>query len=310
MRQICGRCGADVGDADFCSSCGALLERVAPSTLSEEATPTDSSSTNQPSAHNLIACSLCGHRNPPSRQNCEQCHIRLSHSDMPLAPRPAIRTNARVRAVIATGTTILAVAVFALLFNLFTGGSEDEGEASPTTLASDETTSTTAPPPIPTTQGVLSVQCSPEGLGANFSCDNLINGKSGEWQIRWTDITPGTQVTINMVFEQPITVRRLEWVNLSDETRFSQNFRVRTMEAGSDSGVAVPLNLVDRPGSQIVDLAIMRTNQLTLTITTVYDAEVRNGTVYKELAVQGMNVIGYAAAPVSVESTTTTVAAS
>ena len=113
-----------------------------------------------------------------------------------------------------------------------------------------------------------------------------------------------------MVFEQPITVRRLEWVNLSDETRFSQNFRVRTMEAGSDSGVAVPLNLVDRPGSQIVDLAIMRTNQLTLTITTVYDAEVRNGTVYKELAVQGMNVIGYAAAPVSVESTTTTVAAS
>lgn len=229
---------------------------------------------------------------------------------MPLAPRPAIRTNARVRAVIATGTTILAVAVFALLFNLFTGGSEDEGEASPTTLASDQTTSTTAPPPIPATQGVLSVQCSPEGLGANYSCDNLINGKRGEWQIRWTDITPGTQVTINMVFEQPITVRRLEWVNLSDENRFSQNFRVRTMEAGSDSGVAVPLNLVDRPGSQIVDLAIMRTNQLTLTITTVYDAEVRNGTAYKELAVQGINVIGYPAAPVSVESTTTTGAAS
>lgn len=223
---------------------------------------------------------------------------------MPMAPRPTIRTNARVRAVIATGATILAVAVFALLFNLFTGDPEEE-QASETTTTSAETTSTTAPPPIPTNQGVLSVQCSPVGLGANYECDNLINGKSGEWQIRWTDVTPGTQVTIQLIFEQPITVRRLEWVNLSDETRFYQNFRVRTMEAGSDSGVAVPLNLVDRPGSQIVDLAIMRTNQLSLNITTVYDAEVRNGTVYKELAVQGINVIGYPAAPLSVETTTT-----
>ncbi len=225
---------------------------------------------------------------------------------MPLAPRPAIRTNARVRAVIATGTTILAVAVLALLFNLFTGGSEGGSGATSTTVEAESTTSTTAPPPIPTTQGILSIQCAPEGLGGSYSCDNLINGKTGEWQIRWTEITPGTQVTINLVFEQPITIRRLEWVNLTDETRFYQNFRVRTMEAGSDSGVAVPLNLVDRPGSQIVDLAIMRTNRLSLTITTVYDAEVRNGTVYKELAVQGINVIGYAAAPLSVEATTTT----
>ena len=257
----------------------------------------------------MVVCSLCGHPNPPSRQNCEQCQIRLSHSEMPMAPRPTIRTNARVRAVIATGATILAVAVFALLFNLFTGDSETEDQPSDSTLASEETTTTTAPPPIPTTQGVLSVQCSPEGLGANFSCDNLVNGKSGEWQIRWTDVTPGTQVTIKLVFEQPITIRRLEWVNLTDDTRFYQNFRARTMEAGSDSGVAVPLNLVDRPGSQIVDLAIMRTNQLTLNITTVYNAEVRNGTVYKELAVQGINVVGYPAAPLTVETTTTGAAA-
>ncbi len=273
----------------------------------EELSPADSP-TDYPPTHNLVACSLCGHLNPPNRQSCEQCHIRLSHSDMPLAPRPAIRTNARVRAVIATGTTILAVAVFALLFNLFTGGSEGEPADAEATETTASSTTTTTPPPIPTTQGVLSVQCSPEGLGANYSCDNLINGKSGEWQIRWTDITPGTQVTIKLVFEQPITVRRLEWVNLADDTRFYQNFRVRTMEAGSDSGVAVPLNLVDRPGSQIVDLAILRTNQLTLTITTVYDAEVRNGTVYKELAVQGVNVIGYPAAPISVETTTTAAA--
>ena len=80
-----------------------------------------------------------------------------------MAPRPAIRTNARVRAVIATGATILGVAVFALLFNLFTGGSEGEEEPSETTEALEETTSTTAPPPIPTNQGVLSVQCTPEG---------------------------------------------------------------------------------------------------------------------------------------------------
>ena len=305
MRQICGRCGADVGDADFCSSCGALLERPIPSKPIEEPSPDDSSVVN-PSTHNMVACSLCGHLNPPSRQSCEQCHIRLSQANMPLAPRPTIGTNARVRAVIATGTTIFAVAVFALLFNLFTGGSEDE-EPTEETVAVDETTTTTAPPPIPTTQGVLSVECSPEGLGAIYSCDNLINGKTGEWQIRWTDITPGTQVTISLVFEQPITIRRLEWVNVSDEDRFYQNFRVRTMEAGSDSGVAIPLNLVDRLGSQIIDLAVMRTNQLNLTITTVYDAEVRNGTVYKELAVEGINVIGYPAAPLSSETTTTAV---
>jgi len=39
----------------------------------------------------------------------------------------------------------------------------------------------------------------------------------------------------------------------------------------------------------------------------VYDAEVRNGTVYKELAVEGINVIGYPAAPLSSETTTTAV---
>lgn len=304
MRQICGRCGADVGDADFCSSCGALLERPISPTPTE-ATSEDEFSLADSSSHNMITCSLCGHLNPPSRQSCEQCHIRLNQAAMPLAPRPTLGTNARVRAVIATGTTIFAVAVFALLFNLFTGGSEDDAEAPEEAAAVEETTTTTAPPPIPTTQGVLSVECSPEGLGAIYSCDNLINGKSGEWQIRWTDITPGTQVSITLVFEQPITIRRLEWVNLSEEDRFYQNFRVRTMEAGSDSGVAIPLNLVDRLGSQIIDLAIMRTNQLTLTITTVYDAEVRNGTVYKELAVEGINVIGYPAAPLSSETTTT-----
>lgn len=306
MRQICGRCGADVGDADFCSSCGALLERPIQSTSTEEPTLEDPSFT-YPSTHNMVTCSLCGHLNPPSRQSCEQCHIRLSQADMPLAPRPTIGTNARVRAVIATGTTVFAVAVFALLFNLFTGGSEDDSETTEETAAVEETTTTTAPPPIPTTQGVLSVECVPEGLGAIYSCDNLINGKTGEWQIRWTDITPGTQVTISLVFEQPITIRRLEWVNVSDEDRFYQNFRVRTLEAGSDSGVAIPLNLVDRLGSQIIDLAVMRTNQLDLTITTVYDAEVRNGTVYKELAVEGINVIGYPAAPLISETTTTAV---
>ena len=290
-----------MGNADFCSSCGALLERLP---QREEESPAESASS-QPPTH-TVACSLCGHLNPPTRQSCEQCHIRLSHSEMPMAPRPTIRTNARVRAVIATGATILAVSVFALLFNLFTADPEEEDQSTDTTTEAQETTSTTAPPPIPTNQGVLSVQCLPVGLGANYACDNLINGKSGEWQIRWTDVTPGTQVNIQLVFEQPITIRRLEWVNLADETRFYQNFRARTMEASSDSGVAIPLNLVDRPGSQIVDLAIMRTNQLSLNITTVYDAEVRNGTVYKELAVQGINVIGYPSAPLTVETTSTT----
>lgn len=318
-RQVCDNCGASVGDEDFCPTCGSWLDPVSTSARTggegeyEEFTLGETPPPPAPGApgprrvypQETVTCPVCGSANPVSNRHCEECGARLSQANLPVAPRPAVTSTAGTRALMAISGILFGVVVIALLFNLFTG--DDEPEAGGPVEST--TTSTTEPTPEP--QPVLRADCVPSGLGASFACENLINGNEGEWQIKWTDLEPGETATVTLNFAEPIIIRAIEWVNLAEGDRFLRNYRAKTVFATTDGNpVAFPLNIADEPGSQVLEFSSLRTLQLELEISDVWAPQVTEGDVFTELAVQGINVIGYPAPSVRTENggaTTTTI---
>ena len=313
--RVCDNCGASVGDEDFCPTCGSWLEPVSASTRKggeaeyEEFTLSDAPPAGAPAERRVypvetVPCPVCGSANPSTNRHCEECGARLSQANLPVAPRPAVTSTAGTRALMAISGILFAVVVIALLFNLFTGG--DEEVAPPT----EESTTTTSTEPTPEPQPVLRADCVPAGLGASFACDNLVNGNDGEWQIKWTDLAPGETAIVTLNFAEPIIIRAIEWVNLPEGDRFLRNYRAKTVFATTDGNpVAFPLAVADEPGSQVLEFSSLRTLQLELEISDVWSPQVTEGDVFTELAVEGINVIGYPAPSVRTENgdaTTTT----
>ncbi len=310
-RHICDNCGTTVVDEDFCPSCGSwidpLSDPVPDPTEGEfeeftlgEGPPPEEGWPEDPRVvvpRQEVICPSCGSANPSTNRHCEECGARLSQGTLPVAPRPAVQATAGVRALMAISALILGVALVALMFNLFSG---DETPATSTTLAAEETSTTTTVPPRPI--DVLSVECSPPGL-ASFRCDNLVNGREGEWQVNWEKLGPDDEVTITLIFNEPMVIRGLIWENIEESDRFYQNYRAKSILAQAKGEVAIPITLEDAPGSQNVPYASMRAVQLTITVKEAYPAEVRNDKVYSELAIEGITVLGR---PVGNLSTPTT----
>ena len=89
-------------------------------------------------------------------------------------------------------------------------------------------------------------------------------------------------------------VTRILWTNLEDEARFRRNYRAKgiTIEAEGNPFV-VPQNLQDTPGEQGFDFATIRANFIIITVQSVYQAEVVEGTEpFDELAIEEITVIG------------------
>jgi RNA polymerase subunit RPABC4/transcription elongation factor Spt4 len=315
-RHVCDNCGATVGDEEFCPTCGSWLEPVSTPTRKageaeyEEFTLSEAPPPGAPGSpperrvlpQETVACPVCGFANPATNRHCEECGARLSQAAMPVAPRPAVTSTAGTRAVMAISGILFGVVVIALLFNLFAGGDEEVPDAGETT-----TTSTTEPTPAP--QTVLRVECVPPGLGGSFVCENLINEREGEWQLKWTDLAPGETATVTLNFAEPIIIRAIEWVNLPEGDRFLRNYRARTVFATTDGNpVSIPLTLADQPGSQVIEFSSLRTLRLELEISDVYEPQVTGGDVFTELAVNGINIIGFPAPSVRDAETTTTTA--
>lgn len=314
-RHICNNCGATVVDEEFCPTCGAWIDPLAepndpPSddepfeefTLDGGPPPTEDW---EPDPRVVvprqeIACPSCGSANPVTNRHCEECGARLSQGALPVAPRPAVQATAGVRALMGISALILGVVVIALLFNVFSGNG---AATTSTTLAAEvsSTTTTVAPQPI----DVLSVSCSPEGL-ASFRCENLVNGRDGEWQVNWENLGPDEDVSIKLIFNEPMVIRGLIWENLDEGDRFYQNYRAKSVLAQAKGEVAIPINLEDVPGPQSVPYASMRALELTLTITDAYPAEVRNGKVFTELAIKGITVLGRPAGSITTTSSSST----
>jgi len=325
VSQKCAQCGEMVAaDEQFCPNCGSFIDPMAPThshapgnivsvnsdgeyeefSLEEPPPPPPPESTTEEPpiavSGNDVNCPSCGASNPDSNRHCQECGARLSQAPLPTAPRPAVQATAGVRAALAISGLLFVVIVVALLFNVFNG----DGTAADTTVAEVSTTQPSVQEPA--VIDILGVTCSHEGLGA-LACDNLITD-NGEYQVNWEDIVEAEEtMTIELTFRQPMTVTRIDWTGIEDPDRFKQNYRGRGLTIDADGSLAqIPAELKDTPGTQIVDFVALSTNRIFITVESAYQAEVTDGNVFRELAIDQIVVWGYPSNPGSSPTTPTT----
>lgn len=313
-RHICGNCGSAVSDEEqFCPSCGAWIDPTSDTVDDDgddyeeftlEAAP-------PPSAHRpplqvasqTVACPSCGAANPDTNRHCEECGARLSQGALPVAPRPAVQATAGVRAAMAISALLFGVVIIAVLYNIFTGDSTPPDDGGSSTTLSTSTTVARVPEQI----DILSADCSIEGL-SGFECRNLLD-PDREYQINWEALTEGDVVTIDLIFPEPMVVTGFIWENLpADSDRFYQNYRARSITLTTDAVNSLPLahELDDEPGQQAVEYVSLRTLSLRIQINTAYLPEERGGRVFTELAIAGIEVVGYPAGDIASTTSTTT----
>ena len=317
--QRCDQCGSTVAaDEQFCPQCGTFLDPLAP--------PNPPPQRRRPASGNVISvgsdgpyeefslgsipppeaesmhgsdqdgrsvtCPSCGAPNPTSNRHCQECGARLQQGPLPTAPRPAVPATAGVRAAFAISGLLFLVIVVAVLFNIFGDG---EGVAAPET-----TTTTTTPLEVqePDVIDILDQTCEPQGLGG-FACANLTSGTTDEYQVNWEDLLQdeGT-ITIRLTFREPMFVSRIEWTNIStDETRFRQNYRARGLVLRAQGSVTDVLwELEDRSGPQTIDFAAVNATWIEIRIESAWNAQVVDGNVWPDLAIEEITVIGRPAA--------------
>lgn len=300
-RHVCDNCGSVVSDEDqFCPSCGEWIDPTSDSVDDgdeyEEFSLEDGPPPNDPLrppvqvASQTVSCPSCGAANPDTNRHCEECGARLSQGALPVAPRPAVQATAGVRAAMAISALLFGVVVIALLFNIFTG---DDGNPDDV-AASSSTTTTTTIARVPVPIDILSADCSISGL-SGFECRNLIDSER-EYQINWEALGEDDVVTIDLIFPEPMVVTGFVWENLpADSERFYQNYRARGITISTDTTNPLPDELDDEPGKQALEYVSMRTLSLRIQINTAYLPEERNGRVFTELAIGGIEVVGYPA---------------
>lgn len=311
-RHVCDNCGSVVSeDEQFCPSCGTWIDPTSDTVEEGEEYEEFSLESGPPPADRprplqvasqTVSCPSCGAPNPDTNRHCEECGARLSQGSLPVAPRPAVQATAGVRAAMAISGLLFGVVVIALLFNIFTGDDD------PDDIAVDSTsTTTTTIARVPEPINILSADCSISGL-SGFECRNLIDGER-EYQINWEALEEDDVVTIDLIFPEPMVVTGFVWENLpADSDRFYQNYRARSISISTDTPNTLPLahELDDEPGQQAVEYVSFRTLSLRLEINTAYLPEERGGRVFTELAIAGIEVVGYPAGDVVTTTTTTT----
>jgi hypothetical protein len=246
----------------------------------------DSPSGRGASDRGSVSCPSCGASNPPSNRHCQECGARLRQGPLPTAPRPAVQATAGVRAALAISALLFGVVVIALLFNVFNG----EAATSSTTLAETSTTSAAVQEIGPIEP--IGVDCAPPGIGS-FICDNLITGTADEYQITFEDLAEGDNIVIRLTFREGMTVTRIDWSNIEDPTRFKQNYRAHGIVINAEDAITtVPVQLEDGSGTTEIPFAAIDADWIEITIESAYPAEVTEGNVFTELAIQEITVIG------------------
>jgi hypothetical protein len=314
--RTCEQCGATVAaDEQFCPDCGSFMDPMAPTrahtpqrrhspnviSVSSDgnyeefsldqppvaARPEPRASESKKGQVGSIDCPSCGSTNPSTNLHCQQCGARLRQGPLPTAPRPAVQATAGVRAALAISGLLLVVILVALAFNLFGG----ENTASSTTVPAVSTTASAPTENSPIE--VIRADCVPPGLGS-FACSNLIAGEGSEFQVSWEALEAEQQtLKITLYFREPMTVSRIDWVNISNEVRFTQNHRARGLLLNSDNQVTEWVTeLDDTPGLQVVDYAALNATWIEITITSTHRSEVTDGNVYPEIAIDEITVWG------------------
>lgn len=327
--QTCEHCGAIVaGDEQFCPSCGAFIDPMnKPSSrprrrssepgnvisvtsdgpsdspyeeFSLEAPPPREDAPPPPAdkpkgsgnGGGPVNCPSCGALNPGNNRHCQECGARLRQGPLPTAPRPAVQATAGVRAALAISGLLLGVILIALFFNIFSG---DPSAAN----ASTTTTSTTVPVIAdPGPIEVLNQTCDPQGIGG-FVCANLTSGTPEEFQVSWEE-NASQGITITLDFFEPMAITAIEWINIEDQTRFSQNYRAQSLTIqAQDSVTEVPVRLEDQRGTQQIPYSALNTTSLVIKVVEAYEAKVVEENRFEEIAINEIVVIGRPVTPTS-----------
>lgn len=306
-RQVCRNCGATVIDDDqFCPTCGEFLAHedepgntVEQFELSPVPPPPAVTAARRPGA--AIICPSCGTTNSPTNRHCEECGARLSQGPLPAAPRPAVQATAGVRAVVAIAGLLLGVVVIALIFRLF---SDDANPTDTTTSATPTSTSLTVQEPD--VLNVLDATCSAEAVGS-FICENLISSTDTEYQTNWADLQDaGETLTITIQFRQGVRISAILWTNLSDEVRFQQNFKARSLAVlADDSRTPQQFELQNTPGEQSLLFSSLFTNKLIIEVQSAYPAVLAEDNVWTELAIDEIQILGVPATGTAPTDSTT-----
>jgi ribosomal protein L40E len=319
----CEQCGAKVAaDEQFCPSCGAFIDPLAPKSNTPSRPPArpagtagnviaiSSDGTNyeefsleqasapqptaprrsQPKSENgdngALVCPSCGATNPSNNRHCQQCGARLNQSPLPKAPRPAVQATAGVRAAFYITALLFGVILVALLFNFF-GGTDTP----PTTTTTPSTTTTGAVENTPLT--VIRHTCTPQGIGS-FVCENLSNGVGTEFQVNWEELEANEQIlTIRLDFDRAMTIDRIQWMNITDGDRFLQNHRARGLRIQGDQALApLPWELLDTANTQVVDFKAVGAHFVTIEVLSTYTPQLVEGNIFRELAIDEIVVWG------------------
>ncbi len=316
--QTCDQCGASVAaDEQFCPTCGAFVDpmthppaasgrgRRNGSSEFEEfelgAPPPSEIPPTQVIPRSEVPCPSCGASNPAGNRHCEECGARLSQGPLPTAPRPAVQASAGVRAAFAISALLFGVVLLALLFSLFRGG---DNETSTTDPVAAETTSTVAEiDVIP----ILRAECNLQGI-SGFVCGNLIGGSNQEYQVVWQDLEEGEKIIIKLTFREPMHVTRIDWTNISDTTRFARNYRARGIVINSDGILQPqPAEIPNEAGTHQIRFAALDATSIEITIETAWPPQVTEGDVFRELAIDEIQVLGRPSiSGTDTEETTTT----
>lgn len=286
----CNNCGEVFEDQEFCPNCGQWAGPAPTSSYEEfaldEQAPEELPAAPPSSRRETAVCPSCGAANPSTNRHCEECGARLSQGPLPVAPQPIIRTTAGARALVIILGTIAVVALLAFAVNSIFSKKQPSAES---TTTSTSTTAAAAPEAITVIDGTCSSQ-----LSDAFPCSALFDDDNSTY---WNDASAkGVGATITATFPEAYTISTIIFTNVTDETKFTMNYKVKGYEItlGSEPGAPIIGTLEnDNSRPQPVSLDSLPTTQVTIKITSTYPSVSVDGKIpFNELALAGIEFVG------------------
>ncbi|MCP4223769.1 MAG: hypothetical protein GY773_10540, partial [Actinomycetia bacterium] len=100
--------------------------------------------------------------------------------------------------------------------------------------------------------------------------------------------------TLTLFFPEPVALQRIEFKNLTDETKFLQNYRARGVRISTDDTTRPTIvELANTRDVQPVAIQTDLTNWVRIEVTSTYPAEaVGDQQPFKELAIEDLKFFG------------------
>lgn len=237
-----------------------------------------------------VPCPSCGTMNAANSRHCVSCGARVAQGPLPMAPQPLVRSTAGSRALIVTAAVIAVVVIIALFYNAFV---DDEPSATTVDGSGTDTTSTSTANggTLPDTVELSANRVVPSAQLSGFPADNLIDGDPlTMWQVG----QEGVGATLTFFFPEPVALERIEFKNISDQTKFLQNFRVRGLRITPDDTTRPTIvELANTSDVQPVAIQTTLTKLVRIEVTSTFPAEaVGDQQPFKELAIEDIKFFG------------------